>query len=368
MSLVMGGVGGIDVGQPRTETKPKPPTRSPGIPEWAVPDYWRSAPTPATSNSSRSGAASSGYGFTVSPINFERARGAGSSVSLDDAWNQLTSGAGIDYLSDEYGVPTNWWPGVMIPNYDQLLATSWSEPGTREAMIEPWAAPSRLFDFTDPATGEKIATRWVRYDPAQAAQQYMAMGGAERAKYSQMMADAGMVDPEWGGLSEFDPTLASAFGEALAWANYWGQPIGVVLKNRAELYSKLKGRRGGSGRGSGAGPVVKVEVPSYETLVEEAKALLRNNLGRDPADWEMTLLADEMQRQHGSWADATKARMIGGNGTYEIPDPNALSQRFVETTWEDELTRLEEVGDTSNINQMLIAAATKGAEMMGGTG
>ena len=60
--------------------------------------------------------------------------------------------------------------------------------------------------------------------------------------------------------------------------------------------------------------------------------------------------------------------MVGGNGTYEIPDPVKLTQEFVEDTYADEISRLEDIGDQTQTNQLLIGAATKGTNMMGGIG
>jgi len=303
---------------------------------------------------------------------FSNTFGVAQSQTAEEAWADWVAKAGIEPL----GVPTNWWPGIGIANYDEMIQGLGLLEGSdrRFAAMFPqqnrpefWAAPSTEIEWDDPDTPQPVDMQaWVRYDPATAAQQYMLMGGASRAKYTELMVRAGYLDEEWAGISEFDPQAAAAFSKALSWANYYGKSVDEVLASQGDLFQKLSDRAGGGG-GGGGGPQVKIEVPNYETLTQQAKDTLRQNLGRDPKDWEMTLVADEMQRQYGDWASATKARMVGGNGIYEIPDPATLTQAFVEKTYEDELTRLEDVGDTTQVNRLLIAAATKGTDMLGST-
>jgi hypothetical protein len=352
------------------------------LPDWARPSVWTNVqipnPTVPVSRTAVAPAASTPVvpgmdrWISITPDAYAATIAARSQTDAATAWEKLVGAAGIEAL----GVPTNWWPGIGIANYDEMIQGFVNLEGSDRRFAgmfpdalrpESWAAPSVTVGFDDPANGPGVDDQlWVRYDPARAAQQYMLMGASKRSKFSQLMADAGLLDEEWGGISEFDPTTAAAFSQALSLANYYGKPVEEVLKSQAALFQKLKDRRGGGGGGGGGGPQVKLEVPDYETLTQNAKDSLRQNLGRDPQDWEMTLVADEMQRQYGRWADATKARMIGGNGTYEIPDPGTLTQAYVERTYSDEISRLEDIGDTRQNNQLLIAAATKGTDMLGG--
>lgn len=303
--------------------------------------------------------------ISIGPDTFGQAYLSDNVMTAEDALALWTNRAGIDRLD----VDANWWPGMMSPNLDALETAPgmWRE-GPSLAEREPWRMEGTMMEFVNQDTGQR-QTRYVRYDVAHGSRQYLLMGSAERTKYSQLLADAGLLDPEWGGISDFHPTAAAAFQNALALANYYGVDVESALRREGGLLKELKARRGGGGRGGGGGgPTVKVEVPDYETLVAEAKNLIRKNLGRDPADWEMTLVADEMQRQYGRWAQATAARMIGGNGTYEVPDPVALSQEFVEDTYADEISRVEDIGEQTVTNQLLIGAATRGTQMMGGLG
>jgi len=341
------------------QTGNRPPvleSRGPGMTE---------ATTGFTTTSQASDTLSTGAGdfLDLNETFWENSRNVETTQTWEEAWEEYASAAGIGSIID---VPINWWPGLTTPDLDTIANApgSWSE-GPTPMEMEPWRPPGQISTFTNEETGEEFS-RWTRYDPNRAAQQFMLMGSATRAKMTQLMADAGILDEEWGGISDFAPEAAAGFAEALALANYYGQPVEYVLKQRGELFDKLNPGGGGRGSGGGGGPKVQLEVPNYETLVQNAKEMLAAELQRDPAQWEMTLLADEMQKQYGSWAAATRARMLGGNGTFEIPDPTTLSTAFMEETWGDEISRLEDIGDTTATNQYLIAAATKGAQMVGG--
>lgn len=281
-------------------------------------------------------------------------------MTAEEALELWISGTGIEAL----GVGTNWWPGMNLQDpsdYGYGFIPGYHDPE------KGWNDAEREFDFMNADTGQRVQT-YVRYDPTQAARQFHTMSRDDRVKYTNMMVDAGLLDPEFKGLSDYTIQTATAFSEAMILANYYGKSVDITLKNQAALFKQLNpggGRRGGGG---GGGPQVKLEVPDYETLVANAKDIIRKNLGRDPQNWEMTLVADEMQRQYGRWAAATKARMIGGNGTYEIPDPNVLTQEFVEDTYASEIQRLQDIGDQAQTNQILIGAATKGTNLMGGLG
>lgn len=352
-------------GTTTSTTTRQAPTFS-GLPAWARPAWWDAQVPPpsvvSTTPAEEVISAPFGNGFiTITPETYARTQAAKGQSSIEDAWEALVSVAGIEPL----GVPTNWWPGIAIQDPSKAWQT---QPGGMDWINQDkkWAADPLEFVADDPTTPEnENVVRFVRYDVTKGAQQYMAMGANERAKYTELMVEAGMLPEEWAGISEFSPEAAAVFTEALSWANYWGTSVDNVLARRGSLYQKLKDRRGGGG-GGGGGPTVKIEVPNYETLTQQAKDLLRKNLGRNPKDWEMTLVADEMQRQYGRWADATRARMVGGNGTYEIPDPQTLSQAFVERTYADEISRLEDIADTTQMNQLLISAATRGTNMSSG--
>lgn len=360
------GTGGTRYGPPAGGGRP--PRRPTPIPGASVPET-QGAPGDIVV-SATGGASGQGSFLTVGPDTFGQAYAVNDTMSREDALAMWIGRAGIDRL----GVDMNWWPGMMMPNLDALASAPgmWRE-GPSLSEQEPWRMEGSLFTFENLDMGEddprRTQNRYVRYDVAHGSRQYMLMGETERAKYSDLMAQSGLLDPEWAGISDFHPTAAAAFTDALALANYYGLPVEAVLRREAGLQKKLAAGRGGrGGRGGGAGPQVKLEIPDYETMVAESKALIRKNLGRDPADWEMSLVADEMKRQYGNWAEATSARMVGGNGTYEIPDPMTLTQEFVEDTYADEISRLEDIGDQTQTNQLLLNAAVRGTQMMGGLG
>lgn len=308
-----------------------------------------------------------GY-ITVNDASFTNFMNQSATMTAEEAWTNFIAGTGLENLDLPHGM--NWYPGIMIPNYDQILAApgihslapaAWLDPMKRQ----PWEdTPFKGNLFENEDTGEKVR-RYYRYDPSAAARQFYAMGANERSKYTKLMAEAGLLPEEWSGIGDFDPEAAGAFQQALSWANYWGKPVDEVLASQAALRKKL-GRDGGGGGGGGAGPQVKIEVPNYETMAQLSKELIKGELNRDVEDWEMNLVADEMKRQYGAWASATRARMVGGNGTYEIPDPQVLTRKFFEDTYANEIERLDDVEDTRLTNNLLLQASTLGGDMVAG--
>lgn len=279
-------------------------------------------------------------------------------------WEQLADYAGIADL----GAPIEWWPGLELYKSPEPGSRFLEDFGTglgpdpqlfRQGW-EPTDAAS-TFSFFDEQTGES-QNIWVRYDPSRAAQQFFAMSASERQEYNTMMAEANMIDGSFKGLSDYSLEGAQAFADLLRYANYMGKPVKTVL---SDVASRIKAAGGGSGRGSG--PVVKVEIPDYDSMLADAKEMLKAKLGgREPKDWEMKLIADRMQREYGRWADAKQRTAYGGNGVYEVPDPVANTKTFLEDKYADEISRISDVGETRMNNQMLLNAATKGFNIMGG--
>lgn len=274
------------------------------------------------------------------------------------AWETLANISGVDTL----GVNANWWPGLMTK--DPFQWNIWGMPG-EDHVPERWAqGTGQHMIFEDEATNQQQDI-WVRYDPSRAAQQFFLMSGAERAEFNSMMVEANLIDKGYKGSSEYSIDGANAFSQVLSLANYYGKSAKQVLAQQAAVLARS--RSGGGGRGGG-GPTVKIEVPDYETMLADSKKLLEAKVAREVDDWEMSLVADHMKDRYGQWVDAKKRSMLGGNGTYEIPDPNKLTERFVEKKYADELSRLKDTTDTQTTNRLLLDAATKGIGMVGGLG
>ncbi len=292
---------------------------------------------------------------------------AATEAQIEDAWNALTERA-FAVPADELDFPGNWWPGLGHEHapMSHMIAENagWFMPG--EDRPESWAVAPSTVDFNDPFTGEEDSV-WVRYDPSRGAQQFAAMDASERAEYNTMMAKVGMIPEGYEGMADYSLEGANAFTGALQMANYYGISVKQFLTRQVRL-AEAGDSGGGRGRGGGRGPQVKLEVPDYDTLLVDAENLLEQKVGRRVDDWEYAIIADHMQDKYGEWAAAKKRAALGGSGTYEIPDPGKLTEGFVEDRYASEISRLDDVGETRQTNSLLIDAATKGLQMVGGLG
>jgi histone acetyltransferase (RNA polymerase elongator complex component) len=113
-------------------------------------------------------------------------------------------------------------------------------------------------------------------------------------------------------------------------------------------------------------------IPDYETLQQRVTDLMRQTMGRDPEDWEVSILADEMKAQHETYNEQMiqAARdAYDGKGRVEdieVPDPVVRTQRYLEERYAPEIGRLEDIDEAAQSNQLMINAITKGAQMVGG--
>lgn len=153
-----------------------------------------------------------------------------------------------------------------------------------------------------------------------------------------------------------------AWDEVLGVANFYGVTPFYALSKWNELVGSSRRGRGGGG---GGGRSTAITIPDYPTIAQRSKDIFRSILGRQPEDWEITLIADEMQSQYRKAAETSLQASLAGNGTFEIPDPSAVTQKFVEDTYRDEVKRRTTVAETGVNNQLLIAAATRGAKVAG---
>lgn len=340
--------------------------------------FYSNAPTPQPTSGSKTMSSKGGTtptytpggGYYVAdspdfiPVTAPQSGAEAAQYQADAAWEELYFAAGMDIIS----APDTWWPGLNAVDPRNTVTMAGAAAAAAGDFTynpnlwpEEWAAPARDVLFADPATGENF-NLWLRYDPSTASQQYLSMSGAEREEFNNLMVAAGLLSKEWKGTSEYSLDGAAAFQQALSFGNYYGLSVRDVL-------GKL-GAAADRGSGGGArGPTVKIEIPDYESMLADSKELLKAKLnGRDPEDWEMALVADEMKRQYGKWADAKKRVGYGGSGTYEVPDPGKNTVTFLEEKYADEISRIEDVRDTRTNNALLLTAATKGFGMTGGFG
>lgn len=262
------------------------------------------------------------------------------------------------------GVPTNWWPGLNVVPYvpsphDIFVSDSLSSPTFARGGLMPqeWSTGGAHFQFSDPATGASQPV-YVRYDPHTASQQFYGMDDETRRKYNTLLADAGYLGKGFKDVDAYTIDGASMFARALIEANYYGLTVDELLKRQAAIRRTT---------GGGTGRRVVIEIPDYDTMLADSTTMLRNQLGRDPEDWEMALIADEMKRQYGSYAEAKREAALG-NGTYEIPNPETLTQTYLEDQYADEINRIQTREETRVNNRLTLDALTKGRQMIGSYG
>lgn len=162
------------------------------------------------------------------------------------------------------------------------------------------------------------------------------------------------VDERW--------VLGDAWESVMGWANHWG----VTPFNAIARLDQLGTYRGGGGGGGGGARDPVIEVPDYPTMAQNSKNMLRQTMGREIEDWEISLVADEMQRQYRKWADTKTTTGLSGGGIYEINDPMTLTQAFVEDEYESELDRLQDMGEGQANYNLVMQNLTQGAKLAGG--
>ncbi len=146
--------------------------------------------------------------------------------------------------------------------------------------------------------------------------------------------------------------------------------------DRWEAAAEANRPRSGARAPSFSIPSTLRQIPDYESVSQEVQNLFRQRLGRDAEDWEIQVLAEDMQDQYRNRnAEMIKAARAafwqaqgGASGTMEVevPDPVLRQQAFIEERYGMEIDRLEQTGDTSVTNRMMVDAITKGSRMVGG--
>jgi len=201
--------------------------------------------------------------------------------------------------------------------------------------------------------GGEGAMYWNKYSPE------------TRARLEGQMVDAGLL-----GEGQYEPgatnkTQHDAWEEVLGYANYYGvTPFNALAKLQAE--GKItRGGRGGGG-GGGGGRSTAYTIPDYETIAQNAKDMLRNTMGREMEDWEISLAADELQRNYRKRASQQLAAQGAGSGEFEVTDPGTVTQAFIEDQYTNELSRIGDVAETSVNYKLAMDSFTKGAKMAAG--
>ena len=291
---------------------------------------------------------------------------------------------------DPYGWNTTWEEGASARVAQQIAATRAATEGDDDR-------PPLLGIGDGPRVGTQSIDAYLPYSE-QYGQTYLPTAGAgtgfpitadgyrsgagsmlwggyaasTRNRLTQQMVEYGLLDKAYGaeGMSSGNfEDQHNAWDTVLGVANYYGiSPFNALSKIKTLSQAGVSGygRSGGRGGGGGAGGLV-TEIPDYASISQRSKDMFRQMVGRNPEDWELTLVADKMQEQYKSADTATRTARLSGNGTYEIPEPAQTTKSFIESQYGNELERQQDVESTSNTNKLILQAATMGAKMVGGS-
>ena len=218
---------------------------------------------------------------------------------------------------------------------------------------------------------------------------WSSLPATERARLEEKFVQAGWLPVEGDTIGfspgAFDLPQLVALRQAMAIGTYFGQgyEFGANAGVRAKKYNDALERARNAAIWSGSGrvrapfsvPASLREIPDYESISQEVTNLFRQRLGRDPEDYEVGVLADEMQTQHRvSNAERIKAARAafyaaqgGAQGVMEVevPNPQLRTQRFIEERYGPEIDRYDQIEDTSVTNRLMIDAITRGSAMVG---
>ncbi len=189
------------------------------------------------------------------------------------------------------------------------------------------------------------------------------------------LLDAGGFDPGSVGFTQLEQ-----FRDVLAYGNFLGVGWNVAL-TRMGVEAKFRRdnepappRGSGAVRASFSVPASLRTVPDYESAEQETRNLLRNRLGRDPEDWELGVLADNIlghyRNANTEKIKAARAafdqaqRGISGDMEIEVPNPQLRTEAFIEDRYSAEIDRTTQVRDTSVTNRLMLEAVTRGAGMV----
>ncbi len=231
----------------------------------------------------------------------------------------------------------------------------------------------RAFDETE----ETIESEWwVNQYQAQAYKQgenvfqWASASASQRARWEEKMVRAGLLEEDMFNAGQ----MGLAQMNAMEVANKVGNTIGFgfelaldMMGDEKEKIDAANARKpGGGGRAPFRPPTI--QVPDYESISQETQNMFRQRLGRDAEEYELAILADEMQKHYKANATdqvaAARSSYYGKGGTMEVANPGLRTQRFIEDRYSSEIGRYEDMEDMRATNNHIINAITKGTSMV----
>lgn len=261
----------------------------------------------------------------------------GPTIDLE-AIGRLATKISIKYDKDARRFPDQWTPADEQPSARVGFDTTREPTAGRDLFV--WTA----------GQGGQI---WAGYSPEL------------RATLEPRLISSGLLEKGDFIPGQANMAVNNAWDTVLDWSEYYGiTPLNAL--RRIEQEGAYKKTHGPGGPGGGGGRSTVTTIPDYATIAQRAKEQMRNTLGRDVEDWEMKLVADEMQKQYRSASQQQLAASLAGSGEFEIADPQTVTQAYIEEQYAPEIDRVSDVAQAASNHKLSMDVLTKGASMIGG--
>ncbi len=208
---------------------------------------------------------------------------------------------------------------------------------------------------------EMKVPRVPRYDADYFSKTVANMTPGQLQTFVEQGIQAGIIDEKYVTSGMMDSVIAGAMQEVMYQANISGYTWQDVLDRMVKAYQEEKEKR----RGQSLTEWYNNFVPSTayqrmdpDTIAQKVKVTMRNEIGRDPNQWEIDLFADGMRSRHREAYDAQVAsersvwNATGRAREYDEPqdktvgavqgvDENASFQEEFEKRYDTEIGQME---------------------------
>jgi hypothetical protein len=201
------------------------------------------------------------------------------------------------------------------------------------------------------------------------------------AQVQQQLIDSGLLTNKdvipgyWGEASE--RAMLYAMDDANGTGSTWQEVLGRRSEAMANLTPEQLAAR--AGRAPFTAPAYLE--PDYATLSQAVRRTFAQMLGRDPEDYELALLAQQMdadfRSSYGAELSAARAEYDAGNraivegeaqaaGTFQAIDPMARFQERMLAKYGTEIERREDIGELQQNAQLMMRSLGGLESMVGG--
>ncbi len=280
-------------------------------------------------------------------------------------------------------------PGrVELPeNIDQLPEDTQRQIREAAQVSRRWAPQMPIEDLAIPSLvpTEPWEVSTFDFRAGDGRSQWMSFTPRQRKMRTKLMADEGLITQEQmnemegaGGLNLVAMGVWESAIQLSSDTQY--DPLATLQaigqqKRVMEASAARTGRGGGGRRAPFSVPASLRDIPDYKTLATETKSLFSNQLGRNPEDWELALLADEMKDKYtrqnrqmigiakSAYDDAVAGGTLDIDFT-EVEDPAKGMSFDIGEMYSGELDRQERVEDRANSRRVLMDSISIGQRMI----